>query len=233
MRRRKGILRLGHVLILCLVGVLSITGTAHAQLTFGNTTPFEGQANHSPDFVLGVEVDIPVFMEVTSFGMIYGHEDSGTPTVSNAVFALYSSGKDGLPSTLVAVTNPISLSTQQTHASIPFTSSAMVFPGTYWMMGLYQSQANPRYGTKDSESFVAYWDNPFEDGAPETAPEDIKTYKGQNFNYWINGSLGDGIFEDRFESTPPKAQDSIVFRDTHRMAISLQAPGQISYNQAR
>jgi len=173
--------------VTCLLA-LTVAGSASAD-TYGNTTPFETQSEHSPNYVLGVQVEIPVPIVLESFGLMYGHEDAGPPHIANAIFGLYSSGQDGLPATLVAVTNPINLNTQTTYDQIPFTSTPEISPGTYWMMALYESQASPRMTLLDSSSLVAYWSNPYSSGMPQTAPG-ISTYTGQDFNYWVNGTSG-------------------------------------------
>ena len=168
--------------------VLATTGVANAD-TYGNTSPFETQSNHSPNFVLGVEVIIPVDdFQLESFGMMYGHENFGAPSISNAIFGLYSSGADGLPEFLMAVTDEINLSAQQTYDDIAFTTTPIVSAGTYWMMALYESSANPRMSLLDGSSLVAYWSNSYGAGMPNTAPG-IITYTGQNFNYWVNGTI--------------------------------------------
>lgn len=157
--------------------------------TYGNTDPFEIQSSHSPNYVLGVQVSIPVDdFRLESFGMMYGHEDYGDPADSNAIFGLYSSGGDGLPDALVAVTGETFLSAQQTYDNIAFTSNPIVNSGTYWMMALYQSQANPRMSLLDGSSLVAYWSNDYGSGMPANSPGNT-TYSGQNFNYWVNGTV--------------------------------------------
>jgi hypothetical protein len=136
-----------------------------------------------------VQVLIPVDQfRLESFGMMYGHESFGDPSDSNAIFGLYSSGGDGLPASLVAVTNEINLSAQQTYDNIAFTSTPIVDSGTYWMMALYQSSANPRMSLLDGNSLVAYWSNPYGNGMPANSPGNI-VYTGQNFNYWVNGTV--------------------------------------------
>lgn len=198
MDQKKFIPQVPRALVACFLYAMSTTIAAQ-ELTFGNTMPFEDQGTHQPDFVLGVQVAIPVSMELTSFGLMYGHEDQAPPLVANAVFGLYSSdGATGLPSELLALTDPVNLSDQQTYDHIPFATSPWISAGTYWMMGLYESNANTRANLSASESLVAYWPNAYEAGMPATAP-DIETYTGQNFNYWINGMLHDAIFQDRFE----------------------------------
>src|SRR5688572_31483989 len=87
---------------------LGTVGLVGAQ-TYGNTSPFETVSNHSPNYVLGVQVTIPVTLTLQSFGLIYGITGE-TPTASNAIFGLYaSSPSNGLPTTRVAVTNPINV----------------------------------------------------------------------------------------------------------------------------
>ena len=175
--------RLGRVSLFALaLGVAAYSGA----LTYGNTSPFETQSSHSPNYVLGVQVSIPVTLQLQSFGLIYGIPGQ-SPSTSNAIFGLYaSSPTDGLPSALVAVTNPISVSAAQTYDNIPFTSNPTVGAGTYWMMALYESFATPRMGLADPNSLVAYWSNSYASGMPANSPGNI-TYTGQNFNYWVNG----------------------------------------------
>jgi len=175
-----------------LAGVFALLAVAAASAeTYGNTTPFETQSAHAPNYVLGVEVDIPVDnLTLESFGMMYGHENLGIPANSNAIFGLYTSNPgDGLPETLVAVTDPINLNAQTTYDNIPFTSTPVIDSGTYWMRALYESTANPRMSSIDGASLVAYWSELYANGMPANAPASI-TYTGQNFNYWVNGSLG-------------------------------------------
>jgi hypothetical protein len=167
---------------------LAMAGVAHAD-TYGNTNPFETQSGHSPNYVLGVEVTIPVDdFELESFGLMYGHEDLGAPEISNAIFGLYSAGGDGLPLSLLAITNPINLNTQQTYDNIAFTSTPIVDSGTYWMMAIYETLASPRMTLLDGTSLVAYWSYSYGAGMPDTAPA-ITTYTGQDFNYWVNGTV--------------------------------------------
>ncbi len=166
----------------------AMAGVANAD-TYGNTDPFETESNHSPNYVLGVQVEIPVNQfQLESFGMMYGHENMGQPLTSNAIFGLYTSGSNGLPEKLVAVTKQITLDTQQTYDHIAFTANPVVNSGTYWMMALYESTANPRMSLLDAGSQVAYWSNPYANGMPDSAPA-VSTYSGQNFNYWVNGTV--------------------------------------------
>ncbi len=163
-----------------------LAGIASAD-TYGNTTPFEIQSSHSPNYVLGVQVVVPIALQLQSFGMMYGHEDFGDPLDSNAIFGLYSSSDaSGLPETLMAVTGPAYLTAQATYDNIAFTSTPIIAAGTYWMMALYEVDANPRMSILDGSSLVAYWSNSYAAGMPDTAPAS-SSYEGQNFNYWING----------------------------------------------
>ncbi len=180
-------MRLVNLFALACAAVLafSVAGAVSAE-TYGNTDPFETQSSHSPNYVLGVQVVIPEPIVLESFGLMYGHED-GQPFASNGIFGLYSSGGDGLPQNLMAVTGPVFLDTQMTYDNIAFTTTPEIPAGTYWMMALYESQASPRMSLLDSGSLVAYWSNSYGSGMPDTAPG-ISTYTGQNFNYWVNGN---------------------------------------------
>lgn len=168
--------------------LLVTAGAARAE-TYGNTDPFETQSIHSPNYVLGVQVEIPVdLFELESFGLMYGHEDYGDPADANGIFGLYTSGANGLPESLVAVTGESFLTAQQTYDDIAFTDTPVIDSGTYWMMALYESEANPRMSLLDGNSLVAYWSNSYGNGMPEDAPGS-STYYGQNFNYWVNGTI--------------------------------------------
>lgn len=168
--------------------VLAGAGAANAD-TYGNTSPFEIQSSHSPNFVLGVQVSVPVNdFELLSFGMMYGHENGGGVGQSNALFALYSSGSDGLPASLVAATGETFLASQQTYDNIAFTTNPVIDSGTYWMMAMYETGASPRMSLLDGGSLVAYWSNTYSNGMPANSPGNT-TYQGQNFNYWVNGRV--------------------------------------------
>jgi len=175
-------------LTLLVLGIfmLAMAGISGAE-TYGNTSPFETISTHSPDYVLGVQVDVPLTLQLQSFGMMYGHEDLGAPYASNAIFGLYSSdASSGLPATLMAVTNPIYLDSVATYDNIAFTTTPTIPSGTYWMMALYEGQASPRMSLLDGSSLVAFWSNSYAAGMPGSAPA-VDSYTGQNFNYWING----------------------------------------------
>ena len=181
--KRTGLLTHGACALL-----LAATGAANAE-TYGNTDPFEARGLILGDYVLGVQVGIPVDdFKLESFGLMYGHEDYGEAFDSNAIFGLYTSGANGLPEHLVAVTNEIFLEEQQTYDDILFTDTSIVSSGTYWMMALYEVGASPRATHLDEGSVYAYWSNPYENGMPDSAPE-VSTQMGADFNYWVNGTI--------------------------------------------
>jgi hypothetical protein len=170
-----------------LIGSLfAIMGVAAHAVTFGNTSPFETQSTHAPDYVLGVQVSITTAGTLDSFGMMYG-SPGHTQSTANAEFALYdNAGASGLPLHLLASTSQVTLSGTQTFDDIAFTTHPNLVPGTYWMMALYQSTANPRVGaTNNTSSLVAYWSEPYASGFNAVAPT-VTTYTGQDFNYWVN-----------------------------------------------
>ncbi|MBC8366268.1 hypothetical protein H8E52_02550 [bacterium] len=167
----------------------AMVGVANAD-TYGNTTPFEAMSSHSPNYVLGVQVVVPIAFELQSFGMMYGHEEFGAPLADNAIFGLYSTDvTNGYPMDLMAVTGAHYLDSVAIYDNLAFTSTPIIPAGTYWMMALYETGANPRMGLLDSSSLVAYWSNSYGAGMPASAPA-VSTYLGQNFNYWINGVPG-------------------------------------------
>lgn len=170
----------------CSTFVLAVVASPAYAITFGNTSPFETQASHSPNFVLGVQVEVTQDMTATSFGLMYGHETS-SQFAANARFGLYSSAAVApLPSQLLAVTNVVTLSSLGTYDNIAFQTPVAITAGTYWMMAQYSGDASPRMSLANANSLVAYWSQPFGLGMNPSAPT-VATYTGQNFNYWING----------------------------------------------
>ena len=158
--------------------------------TYGNTTPFERYSANSANSVSGVQVSIPVdSFKLSSFGIMYGHEDFGDPRNSNAIFGLYTSGDDGMPGSLVAVTQEIFLSHQQTYDNIAFTTNPVVDAGTYWMMSLFESTGEPRLGTQDPNSVWVHFYGLYSDGMPDEPGNTIYVHRGANWNYWINGAV--------------------------------------------
>lgn len=168
------------------IAILTAASVGAAQ-TYGNTSPFNDVSAHSANYVLGVQVTIPNSVTLESFGLIYGL--NGDPADSNAIFNVYDSNPSNfdLPGNLIATTGSVFVSDDHIYDNIPFTSNPTIAPGTYWMMGLYESFANPRMDSSNSGSLVAYWGNPFSFGVPVVAPA-VDTYFGQNFNYWVNSS---------------------------------------------
>jgi hypothetical protein len=152
--------------------------------TYGNTTPFASQANHLPDYVLGVQVTIPNSVTLQSFGLIYG---LNSPSTANAKFAIYSSNPvNQRPNNLVAETGQVTLSTAATYDNIPFTTQPTISAGTYWMMALYNTPSTPRVQVGGS-GVVSYWTASYSSGFAAVAPGS-SSYVGQNFNYWVNSA---------------------------------------------
>lgn len=172
--------------------VLTFAGTAKGQVvTYGNVDPFDAVTVHSANYVIGIPVEIPVAIQLNSFGMIYGDDEFNPPPVVNAFFGLYTSDSNGEPADRIVSTNSINLSEQQTYDNIAFTSSPTIQPGTYWMMGLYDAFANPRVSREDPTVFAKYFPSPFSSGMPANVTG-AKEFTGQDFNYWINGTVVTG-----------------------------------------
>jgi MYXO-CTERM domain-containing protein len=175
-----------HASAVAALAVCAVGAAAQAQ-TYGNTTPFEDVSNHSPNYVLGVQVTLTDEVALQSFGMIYG-SPTGSVTTSHAMFALYAAdGQGGIPMTLVAATGDVLLDSPGTYTT-PFTSNPTVGPGTYWMMAMYESPASPRMGLLDAGITVAYQSRSYGDGMPASM-SGVNLYNGQNFNYWVNGTV--------------------------------------------
>ncbi len=158
--------------------------------TYGNATPFENGSLFRPNFVLGIEVLIPQELQLDSFGVIYGPPEPQTPLSSNAIYALYdATGLGGDPGVLIAKTDTIAVSSTTTY-SFEFSSHPVLMPGTYWMMGLYESNANPRTripAPGQTAPPFAYFSQSFSAGMPAAAPACIREPRG-NINYYITGT---------------------------------------------
>ena len=165
----------------------AVLGAVASAQTYGNTSSFETQSGHAPDYVLGVRVTVSSTMVLDSFGMMYG-QTGLTPVTANGKFALYdANGSGGSALNLVASTGAVSLSGIATFNNIAFTTNPTITAGTYWMMALYESNATPRMGLAgQGTSLINYWSQTYASGFNATSPG-VLSYSGQNFNYWING----------------------------------------------
>jgi hypothetical protein len=177
-----------------------IVGLAAALFTpvFADTFGFPVQADPiaigaiGPDAIVGEKVTIPYRIRLQSFGLMYGTPaQASATTTANVIFGLFSyRSLDPFDFTLVAVTNPIRLSAVQTYDNIPFITSPIVNPGTYWMMANSDSLATPRMSYSAEGEQIAGWPSPYASGMPKSVFFEGSNFdytSGFNYNFWVKG----------------------------------------------
>jgi hypothetical protein len=146
---------------------------------------------------------------------------------SNAIFGLFSyRSLDPFIFNLVAVTNPIHLSAVQTYDNIPFTTSPVVAPGTYWMMALYESVATPRRSFSAEGTQIAFWISPYAAGMPDGVSfqsGDLDPIRGDflsdDYNYWVNGQRTSAVPEPGRVTAVGLAALALLLRASRRTQI--------------
>jgi hypothetical protein len=154
----------------------SSTTTTLADLTFGNATEFTGTSSHSPGFLLGSPVQIPVAVTVTHLAVI---AKAGGPSV---LLGLYRQS-GGVPTTLVVGTSPTPLAPGR--LEIPVTPTTIA-AGTYWLMAMYDTDASVGLDTSVANAQDAYAFRDFSQGLPATVSQPTSMF-GQRYNYYLRG----------------------------------------------
>jgi hypothetical protein len=153
----------------------STTTTTPTGTDYGYDVEFSGAADMTPGYLLGIPVVVPQASVVTDLALIA--KVSG----GNVVLGLYTSSGAGLPAQLVAST-----------AATPVTAGVMEMPvsptaipaGTYWIAGVYDSDASIGVDGSDPKAPAAYV--PLAFGQPLPNPfGNGTTYFGQRFNYYL------------------------------------------------
>jgi len=141
---------------------------------FGNDVEFPDASAHTPDYLVGSPITVSSPFVLTHLGVI---AKAGGPHVMLMLYA--SAGSD--PDQLVAST-----------ASMPMTVGRMEIPvaptqlpaGTYWMMGVYDSDASIGIDETNPNAPDCYAPHLFSDPAPNPFGTSF-LYTGQRFNYYI------------------------------------------------
>jgi len=154
----------------------SSTTTTLADLTFGNATEFTGASSHSPGFLLGSPVQIPVAVTVTHLAVI------AKAGGSSVLLGLYRQS-GGVPTTLVVGTPPTPLAPGR--LEIPVTPTAIA-AGTYWLMAMYDTDASVGIDTSVANAPDAYSFRDFGQGLPATVSQPTSMF-GQRYNYYLRG----------------------------------------------
>jgi hypothetical protein len=154
----------------------STTTTTLADLTFGNATEFSGASSHSPGFLLGSPVQIPVAVTITHLAVI------AKAGGANVLLGLYRQS-GGVPTTLVVGTSPTPLAPGR--LEIPVTPTTIA-AGTYWLMAMYDTDASVGLDTSVANAQDAYAFRDFSQGLPATVSQPTSMF-GQRYNYYLRG----------------------------------------------
>jgi len=142
--------------------------------TYGNAAEFPAASAHSPNYLLGSAVAVPGPRTLTHLGVI---AKAGGPRV---VLTLYSS-RAGAPDQLIAATPPTPMSIGINE--IPVTPTPLA-TATYWIMGVYDTDASIGMDANDPAAVVSYIGQPFASPLPDPIGL-TSSYSGQKFNYYI------------------------------------------------
>lgn len=156
-----------------------------ATVMYGNSTPFEGDSNHGPRFLLGSELTIDQQLTLQDVGVIF------RSVGYNANFGLYSD-MNGSPDMLLDSTGVFSVTeTGDTHHA--FQQNSIITPGSYWLMGVFDGDASVGKNYQTSKH-VAY-QTLFDISALPATFGDAQTYTGTELNYYITGTTVDSVPE--------------------------------------
>jgi hypothetical protein len=97
------------------------------------------------------------------------------------MLALYASDGSGWPTELVASTAATPLTPGTMQIEVPPTAIAA---GTYWIAGVYDSDASIGLDESDGQAAVVYTALDFGMPMPDPAT-DLNEYWGQRFNYFV------------------------------------------------
>ena len=150
------------------------TSTLAAGGTYGNSVEFPAASVNTADYLLGTPLTIPVPSMLTHLCVI---AKAGGPDV---ILALYSDNA-GWPDQLVAAT-PATLMTVGP-MEIPVTPTALA-AGTYWLMGVYDTDASIGFDQSDPTAPIRYAAHAFASPLPDPFGG-ATPYSGQTFNYYV------------------------------------------------
>jgi hypothetical protein len=146
-----------------------VTGT-----DYGNDVEFPDVSSATAGYLVGGSVTVPVASMLTHLGVI--NKAAGP----NIVLALYSD-LGGLPDVLVASTPPTLMTLGRMEIPVAVTPLA---PGTYWLMGVYDTDTSMGVDSSDPSAPVRYIAQAFASPLPNPFPP-AAYYSGQRFNYYL------------------------------------------------
>jgi hypothetical protein len=150
------------------------TTTLAVGLVYGNSVEFPAASANFADYLLGISLTIPVPSVLTHLCVI------AKAGGANVILALYSDNA-GFPDRLVAATSatPMTVGPME----IPVTPIALA-AGTYWLMGVYDTDASIGFDQSDPTSLVEYAAHTFANPMPDPFGG-ATPYTGQKFNYYV------------------------------------------------
>jgi hypothetical protein len=141
---------------------------------FGNAVEFPAASDHTPGFLLGSQIQIPVAVTVTHLSVI---AKAAGPRV---LLGLYRNS-GGMPTTLVVGTAPTVLSAGAVEIPVPPTP---LTAGRYWLMALYESPASVGIDTSNASAVAMYDLRDFAAGLPSSIAFPTSVF-GQRYNYYL------------------------------------------------
>ena len=147
------------------------------EIIIGWTDYLGEDSSHGANYLLGSPITVSDFVNVRQLGLLATSSGVGV----GVRMALYTSGRDGLPESLVTGTEPqVTVSGSQSWDVSPSTED--IAPGTYWLMTLFESTGSIGYGSISGT--VAYRSLDFSEPFPETFGPSSR-YTGQMFHIWM------------------------------------------------
>jgi len=152
----------------------SATSTTMPGLVIGNPIEFPEASDHSPNFLVGTRIDVPMDATVTHFGVI------GKMQGPRVRLGLYRD-EGGAPTTLVVGTPDSGLAPERLEVPV---SATPVAAGPYWLMAVYDDLASVGLDQSDPSIPVRFADAAFGDGLPPSLFYS-ETFFGQQYNYYV------------------------------------------------
>lgn len=152
----------------------STTTTTMLGLLIGNPDEFPLPSDHTPGFLVGTRVTVPMAATVTEFGVI------GKMAGPHVRLGLYRD-QGGEPTTLVVGTPETALAVGRVEVPVAGTPVAA---GDYWLMALYDSEASVGLDQSDPTVPVRFTDASFGGGLPPSLFF-TETFFGQRYNYYV------------------------------------------------
>jgi hypothetical protein len=143
--------------------------------TYGNAVEFPGASTHAPGYLVGGPVSVPRSCTLTHLALI---AKAAGPQVK---LALYSS-RNGAPYRLIAAAPATPVTVGSVEVGV---GPVPIVAGTYWLMGVYDTDASIGIDETDPTAPVRYVAQSFASPVPDPFPSAFSYYSGQRFNYYV------------------------------------------------